>query len=178
MNDQAIIEGLIQNNNAAYSYMYKVYYPVTERFILQNSGTEEDAKDIFQETILILHGKAEKENLFLTCSLKTYIYSISRNLWLKELRNKGKLNNNNAIGELDESAEEKIINRETKQHLFQKLRKAFYKMTGHCKTLLISMFVKNKSIAVIAEESGYKNIHTAQNQKYKCLEQARKEFKK
>jgi len=176
MTDYEIIQGLMQNDNSAYSHLYKEYYPVTERLILKNSGTEDEAKDIFQETIILLLNKAENETLQLTSSLKTYIYSISRNLWLKELREKRKLNINIAEG-VDESAEENIIKKETKQNLLQKLGRAFYKMTGHCKLLLISMFVKNKSIAAIAAENGYKNIHTARNQKYKCLEQARKEFK-
>jgi RNA polymerase sigma factor (sigma-70 family) len=177
MNDLALIEGLKQNDNAAYQQLYVHYYAVTERLVLQNSGTADDAKDIFQETILILHHKAQQENLLLTSSLKTFIYSISRNLWLKELREKRKLNFH-FVDEPDESAEQKIISQETKRNLLQKLGSAFYKMTAHCKTLLISMFVKKKSIATIAIESGYKNIHTAQNQKYKCLEQARKEFQK
>jgi RNA polymerase sigma factor (sigma-70 family) len=177
MNDLAIIDGILQNDNAAYQQLYHQYYPVTERLVIQNSGTAEDAKDIFQETILVLHHKAKEGNLQLTASLKTFIYSISRNLWLKELREKRK-STISIADEMDDSAEEKIISQEIKRNLLQKLGTAFYKMTTHCKTLLISMFVKKKSIAVITAESGYKNIHTAQNQKYKCLEQARKEFKK
>ena len=177
MNDQAIIAGLIQNDNAAYQQLYDQYYAVTERLVLQNSGTTVDAKDIFQETILILHHKAQQGNLELTAALKTFIYSISRNLWLKELRKQKKMNIN-LVEELDESAEEKIVNLETKRNLLQKLGSAFYKMTAHCKTLFIAMFVNKKSMATITTESGYKNIHTAQNQKYKCLEQARKEFQK
>ena len=177
MNDLAIIEGILQNDNAAYQQLYNQYYAITERLVIQNNGTTDDAKDIFQETILILHHKAQEGNLVLTASLKTFIYSISRNLWLKELREKRKLNISIA-DETDDSAEEKIINQEIKRNLLQKLGTAFYKMTSHCKTLLVAMFVNKKSIAVITAESGYKNIHTAQNQKYKCLEQARKEFQK
>jgi RNA polymerase sigma factor (sigma-70 family) len=177
MDEDSIIQGLIRNNNAAYQHLYNQYYPVTERFILQNNGTTEDAKDIFQETILVLHQKVQQENLHLTAALKTYIYAVSRNLWLKQLRKKRKTGMR-GTDEMDVSAEEKIIEQETRRNLLQKLGNAFYKMTAHCKTLLVSMFVKNKSMATISAENGYKNIHTAQNQKYKCLEQARKEFKK
>ena len=48
MTDYEIIQGLMQNDNSAYSHLYKEYYPVTERLILKNSGTEDEAKDIFQ----------------------------------------------------------------------------------------------------------------------------------
>lgn len=134
-------------------------------------------KIFLQEVVLILHNKAQHEKLLLTASLKTYIYSISRNLWLKELQTKRKLNIHIPY-EQDDSVEESIVNQEIKKNLLKKLSSALHKMTTHCKALIISMFVKNKSISVIASESGYKNTHTAQNQKYKCLEQARKEFRK
>ena len=124
-----------------------------------------------------MHNKVEESKLEITSSFKTYLYSICRNLWLKELREKRKLNTS-VTDEFDESAEEKIISRDTRNVFLQKLSRAFSKMTGHCKMLIISMFYKNKSIASVAAENGYKNAHTAQNQKYKCLEQARKEFKK
>ncbi len=177
MNDAAIIQGIKENGNAPYAYLYKTAYPVVERFILQNSGSAADARDIFQNALIVLHNKAEAGKLEVTSSLKTYLYSICRNLWLKELREKRKLNINVAE-EIDESAEEKIIDNDTQNSFLQKLARAFSKMTGHCKMLIISMFYKNKSIAAVAAENGYKNAHTAQNQKYKCLEQARKEFKK
>ena len=177
MNEALLIEGIKQQSGSSYSFLYTRYYPVIERLVVQNSGTPDDAKDIFQNTLLLLHDKAAAGKLEITSSLKTYVYSISRNLWLKELREKGKLNTL-VIEEVDMSAEDKIINGEIKNSLLKKLGNAFRSMTGHCKMLLEAMFYKKKSMETIAEENGYKNIHTARNQKYKCLEQARKEFKK
>lgn len=177
MNDAAIIKGIKENSNESYAYLYKTGYPVIERFILQNSGSAADARDIFQNALIVLHNKAEEGKLEITSSFNTYLYSICRNLWLKELREQRKLNIS-VTEEIDESAEEKIIDSETQNSFLQKMVRAMSKMTGHCKMLIISMFYKNKSIAAVAAENGYKNTHTAQNQKYKCLEQARKEFKK
>ncbi|MEI7736177.1 MAG: sigma-70 family RNA polymerase sigma factor, partial [Ferruginibacter sp.] len=161
----------------AYAYLYKFSYPVVERYILQNSGSVADARDIFQNALIVIHNKAHENKLEISSSFKTYLYSICRNLWLKELREKRK-SNFIIAEEIDESAEEKIIESDTQNNFLQKLSRAFSKMTGHCKMLIISMFYKKNSIAVVAAENGYKNVHTAQNQKYKCLEQARKEFKK
>ena len=177
MNEALIIEGIKQQSETSYSALYARYYPVIERFILQNNGSADDAKDVFQNTLLIIHDKVNDGKFEISSSLKTYLYAISRNLWLKELREKRKLEIN-LVEEIDESEEDKMAAKENKDNFLQKLNKAFHSMTGHCKMLLVAMFYKKKSIAAIAEENGYKNIHTAQNQKYKCLEQARKEFKK
>lgn len=177
MNDRDIIDGIIHQDNEAYKKLYEEYYPMVEKYVLQNSGTSADAKDIFQDTVIILHDKALHKTLAITASVKTYIYSIARNLWLKKLREK-KTKEIIDLDETEESIEQRIIDVEDKQGILQKLSKALHKMTGHCKMLLYSMFFRKKSLAAIAEEHNYKNIHTAQNQKYKCLEQARKEFKK
>lgn len=177
MSDALIIEGIKKQSESSYSALYTRYYPVIERFIVQNNGSVDDAKDVFQNTILILHDKVKEDGFAITSSLKTYLYAISRNLWLKELRAQ-RLPEIRLIEEIEESEEERIIIRERKDNFLQKLNNAFHSMTGHCKMLLMAMFYKKKSMATIAKENGYKNIHTAQNQKYKCLEQARKEFKK
>lgn len=177
MNEQTILQGIKENSNESYSYLYKNYYPAVERFILQNSGSADDARDIFQNALIVIYNKASEKKIEITSSLKTYLYAVCRNLWLKELREQRHLNI--LIPEqIEEPAEEKIIQQDTQDGFLQKLGRAISKMTGHCKMLIIEMFYKNKSIDTIAADNGYKNVHTAQNQKYKCLEQARKEFKK
>ena len=177
MDDQAIIAGILEKDDSIYKKLYDEYYPLIEKYVLQNSGDTHDAKDIFQDITIILFDKASKQNLHLTSSLKTFIYSIGRNLWLKKLREKKGVNVNDSEY-IEESPEDKIIENEINKNLLQKLGRAFHKMTNHCKILLYSMFFKKKSPINIMEEKGYKNIHTVQNQKYKCLKQARNEFKK
>jgi DNA-directed RNA polymerase specialized sigma24 family protein len=51
--DQETFLGLKSKDNQAYEILYKFYYPSVKNFILKNNGTEDDAKDIFQETIII-----------------------------------------------------------------------------------------------------------------------------
>ncbi len=47
-------------------------------------------------------------------------------------------------------------------------------MSAHCYHLLRSMFYLDKKIEDIQKDFGYSSRHNAQNQKYKCLEQAKK----
>jgi hypothetical protein len=50
----------------------------------------------------------------------------------------------------------------------------FKAVTNKCIVLLKAIFYDDKDIDSITKEFGYTNKHNAQNQKYKCLEQARK----
>lgn len=172
-----IIEGLRQRSNDAFAILYKESYPSIKNYVLQNSGSEDDAKDVFQDTMVVLYEKAGSGNLQLSASLKTFIFSISRNIWLKKLRQKSNINFSETETTI-ESAEDRIIAGEKESHILLRLVRAFKKMTSHCKTLIYSMFFRESGVDKVVDEKGYKNAHSANNQKYKCLEQARKEFKK
>ncbi len=89
--DKETFLGLKSKDNQAYEILYKFYYPSVKNFILKNNGNEDDAKDIFQETIIVLLEKVPKDDFNLTSSLKTFIFAISSNLWLKRLREANKI---------------------------------------------------------------------------------------
>ena len=172
--DQEIFLGLKLQDNQAYEILYKFYYPSVKNFIVKNNGSEDDAKDIFQETILVLLDKVYKDDFNLTSSLKTYTFAISSNLWLKRLRDSNKIV---GIG-LDmyekyltdyEEAEKEVIQNNTNV-----IFNLFKTMTNKCIVLLKAIFYDEKNIDTITKEFGYTNKHNAQNQKYKCLEQARR----
>jgi RNA polymerase sigma factor (sigma-70 family) len=172
--DLDTFKGLQSRDNKAYEILYQFYYPSVKNFITKNSGSEEDAQDIFQETILVLLEKVPKADFNLTSSLKTYIFAISSNLWLKKLRDGSKM----VKTEIDvyekyladyEEAESDISQANT-----NRLVKIFKIMTHKCITLLKAIFYDEKNIDTITKDYGYTNKHNAQNQKYKCLEQARK----
>jgi RNA polymerase sigma factor (sigma-70 family) len=172
--DQETFLGLKSKDNYAYEILYKFYYPSVRNFILKNNGNEDDAKDIFQETIIVLLEKVPKDDFNLTSSLKTFIFAISSNLWLKRLRDCNKMVKSE-VGIYEkylidyEEAEEEIH-----QSNSNKVVSLFKAVTNKCIVLLRAIFYDDKDIDSITKDFGYTNKHNAQNQKYKCLEQARK----
>ncbi len=172
--DLDTFKGLQAKDNKAYEILYKFYYPSVKNFIVKNSGNEDDAQDIFQETLMVLLEKVPKDDFNLTSSLKTYIFAISSNLWLKKLRDSSKMvKTDKDIYEkylMDyEAAETEVSHANT-----NRLVSVFKIMTHKCITLLKAIFYEEKNIDTITKDYGYTNKHNAQNQKYKCLEQARK----
>lgn len=88
--DESVIQGILCSDNSALAYLYKEYAEMVTHLILTNSGTKDDAEDVFQDTIIILYEKIKANIFVLKSSLKTYIYSVSRNLWLYRLRQKSR----------------------------------------------------------------------------------------
>ena len=172
--DQKTFLVLKSKDNHAYEILYKFYYPSVRNFILKNNGSEDDAKDIFQETIIVLLEKVPKDDFNLTSSLKTFIFAISSNLWLKRLRDCNKMVKTEVgIYEkylTDYEEAEKEIHHDNSNKVFRVLKT----ITNKCIVLLKAIFYDEKNIDTITKEFGYTNRHTAQNQKFKCLEQARR----
>ena len=69
--DEALISGIRNDDERALADLYKIHYPMVSHFILSNSGTVDEAKDIFQETVLIFYEKIKDGSLTLTCQIKT-----------------------------------------------------------------------------------------------------------
>jgi len=88
--DTDIIAGLRNGDSKILELTYKQHYPIILHFVIQNNGTDQDAKDVYQEAIVVLYEKLRQEHFLLTCQIRTFIYSVCRRLWLKKLREKGK----------------------------------------------------------------------------------------
>ena len=105
LSDEEIITGLRKRDNRVLQYIYKNTFNPVKQLVLSNTGSESDAEDIFQETLIIIFKKLKEEQSFeLTSAFSTYIYSISRLLWLKHLRNIKKIE----IDPLNRDHEERI----------------------------------------------------------------------
>jgi RNA polymerase sigma factor (sigma-70 family) len=79
---------LLQNDERTLNLLYKETIPAITAYIVQNSGTEADAQDIFQEALLAIFQKARSGQLQLTTGFQPYLYAVCRNLWLMQLRKK------------------------------------------------------------------------------------------
>jgi len=179
LDEQTLIQGIKNNNTMAITYAYKKFYPSVANYIRLNGGTDDDAKDIFQEAMTILFYKTQNDNFYLNCKLNTYLYSISRNLWLTELKRLNK--KSQEINDFDEiisdnelsleEAEEKIKNQKN-------LKISLDNLGEPCKSILTAFYIEQLSMQEIADKMGYTNAENAKNQKYKCLLRLKKIFQK
>ena len=165
---EEIIDGIKTRDNCVLQYIYKNYYPSIHHFILNNSGSEEDAKDIFQESIIVIYRKVkEQEHFLISSSFKTFIYSIARNIWLKNLRTKKyegqKIQDQQKYIELKEEPF-KINNDDLKMSLYQKY---FKLLPEDCQNIL-RMSVSNVPQKEISEALGFKSENYVKKRKHGC----------
>ena len=152
-----------------FAEVYKKYFKQTMAYVLKNNGTEADADDIFQEVMLILLAKTKDPDFKLTSALGTYLFAITRNLWRNKLKEKQEMP---AVPLCDEIPEDSP---ETNERLpEQKLLGWITQITEHCQRLIASLFFFKEPMANLATRMGWKNKHTADNQKYKCIQQLKK----
>lgn len=174
--DDTLIDKLKKEESASFGMLYKSYFPTIASYIKHNSGSDQDAEDIFQEAIIVLLNKVRQPEFVLSSSLKTYLFSISKNLWLKRLRDNKPaviLTEDHTLLETQYLLPEQEENTNN-----EKVVTWFQKITIHCQRILKAIFYLNEPMENLMIKMGWKNKHTATNQKYKCIEQIRKESKK
>ncbi len=175
MNDQQIIEFFKAGNYSKASEKLYAYFPVIKKLVLKNSGSKQDAEDIYQEALIILINKTQNPEFKLTSSLNTYLYSICRLLWNDELKKKNKKIAVEIKG--NESFLEEEV-KPTKDEHDQKLaEKAFDLLGEKCKDLLRLFYFKQMNLKDIAVKLRFATEKVAKNQKYRCMEKAKENLK-
>jgi len=175
-NEKALLQGLARSDKKAIEIIYRENYNMVQSLIINNSGSAEDAKDIFQEAMIVLYEKVRSGTFELNCLIKTYVYSVSRRLWLKRLQQMSRYvpameNLQDTVAVEEDVAENERINGE-----FLVMEKAIGSLGEPCKSLLEAYYLEKKSMVEIALFFGYTNAENAKNQKYKCLVRLKKIF--
>lgn len=147
-----------------------------QSFVLNNNGSTEDARDIFQEAMVVLYEKSKDTSFLLTSQIKTYVYSVCRRLWLKRLQQLNRYSGSLESMEESVSVEEELDEHEKKNADFNMMETALGKIGEPCKSLLDAYYLQKKSMQDIAQEFGYTNADNAKTQKYKCLVRLKKLF--
>lgn len=176
INEQALLQGLARNETKAVETIYRENYNTIQALIINNNGSADDAKDIFQEAMIVLYEKVRSGTFELNCQIKTYVYSVSRRLWLKRLQ---QLNRYSAPVENLESlvpVEDEIEAHEQRNLEFDMMNKAISSLGEPCKSLLEAYYLQKRNMQDIAASFGYTNADNAKNQKYKCLMRLKKIF--
>ena len=130
------------------------------RAIKSNSGTEEEAKDIYQEALIVFWQKVASGELVLTSKISTYLYSVCINLWRKELDRKSR-----TLDSSEEMYEEINIDRKEQIKI---IREAVNRLGRTCRDILSYHYFDGLSMIDIAKKMGYANPETAKTKKYKC----------
>jgi RNA polymerase sigma factor (sigma-70 family) len=135
-------------------------------------GTEQDADDIFQETVVSFIDAIQKSKFRQESGIRTYLISISKNIWYNEIRRRQRAGNREKLFEMERNQEDPGINeiiqdRELKKQLNQLLGS----LGDSCRKILEMFYYENLSMKEIVSHLHYENEQVVRNKKYKCLQQ-------
>jgi RNA polymerase sigma factor (sigma-70 family) len=160
MTEQELFARICRGDEEALEIVYQKNYRMMVRLVTSNNGTEEEAKDIYQEAVVVFWQKANSGNLVLTSKMSTYIYSICLNLWRKELDRKKRYSN--------EEKDTKEYQDQDKNERVKIIQECIGKLDETCRNVLTYYYFDGMSMKDIAEKIGFANTDTAKTKKYKC----------
>ncbi|MFY0687078.1 MAG: sigma-70 family RNA polymerase sigma factor [Cyclobacteriaceae bacterium] len=160
MKDDEILERITRGEEKVLDYLYKKYYRMMLKIVLKNSGTEEEAQDVYQEALIVFWQKVTGGNFVLTSKISTYLYSVCLNQWRKELDRKSRLSHEEKDGEEYQTHEQEQSSRIVQQCIGE--------LGDPCKSILMYYYFDGMSMKDIAERMNFANTDTAKTKKYKC----------
>lgn len=178
VSDTEIIAGIADGDNRVINKIYKSFFPSIAHMIVNNNGTDEEAKDVFQEAVMVLYDKITHHKFELNSKLSTFLYAVSRRLWLKQLSRKGHTTNTTDISDFEDilRVEDDIQEHQEIENQFDQMNEAMTQLGEPCQTLLKDFYIQNLSMQEITQKFGYTNSDNAKTQKYKCLQRLKKIF--
>ena len=180
-NSLALLDLLKSGNKDAFRELYTSIFPSCSHLILNNNGTMNDARDIFQESLMVLVKNLRRVDFKLTCDIKTYIYSIMRNLWLKRL-NKQKRGGLSLV--IDEPSdreyiiiqEDELAEKEEKEQQLDIVAEILKDFKEDCRKILTAFYFKKQSMKEIAATMDYTN-QFIRVKKVRCMDALKKKVK-
>ncbi len=174
VSDQELIQQLLSSDvsiaEKGWEFIYTSYYPMISDMVRKNQGSEDDSVDIFQDGLAILNHNLKNGKFRGDSSIKTYIFSICKNLWLKEHARRQK----QSIAEAEsvvicQGDINYLINVEIVSLLMNELQE-------DCRSILIEYYYNNKSMAELKEIFNVNSIQVAKTKKWRCLNYLKKLF--
>ena len=166
LDNNTYIKGLQQKDTKVLQAIYKNFAPRIEQHIKGKGGSSDDAKDVFQDALMVIYNKVKAGDFELTSQFYTYLFGVCHFVWDRKRKKKANITvtipDDDRLINLDD-IEQDIIQRE--RHTV--FRQNFLKLESFCKQLL-QYFYDRKNMEEIAQSMGLKNEHTARNRKYRC----------
>jgi RNA polymerase sigma factor (sigma-70 family) len=162
---EEIITGIAGRKNNVIKYIYKTCFDAVRKLILMNKGTDEDAMDIFQEALFAIYQKIILQRFQINCNFSTYLYSVCKFLWIRELSKKKEYENlTDEFPDLNVSGS---LNPKLELTGLKIFSKHFNELCEDCQKVM-NMYFRNASMEEICNTMGYKNIQIARDKKYRC----------
>ena len=168
--NEELLNGILRNDNVILQHIYKNFYYKVNLYIKKNSGNDEDANDVFQEAIIVVYRKLKANDLIINCAFETYLYSVCKFLWMKQLtrqKTEKEMMVDSTVfeSEFDHDFSD-LVEKNERYKLYQK---HFQLLGSDCQKLL-QLFFDKVPLKQIAQIMGFSGEKYVKKRKFKCKE--------
>lgn len=164
-----LAEGIRQKDHSVITEIYRKYYPLVLGYLVRNGGSETDARDIFQEALIVVYRLASENRLDIKEDFGSFLVGISKRIWLKQIRRTG-IHERYVQNTDQETIEKHPSDVELEnEHKLNLIRNNILKLGKECQKVL-TLVAEGFSNEEIADKLGYKNEKVIRSKKYKCKE--------
>ena len=155
-----------QQREKNFEHLYEEIFPVVADIVGKQGGSFHDAKDIFQDALIIFYEKNVNGELDVRLSYEAYIVGITKHLWIKKFKSKYRLLSLDALEKQITLPRDYFEPGTTKTNRLLRLLEVAGKK---CMELLRSIYYDKLSMDEVSQVHGFSNAHSASVQKYKCI---------
>jgi RNA polymerase sigma factor (sigma-70 family) len=168
LNDKEILKAIRTGNNEwVLSNLYKEILPRIKKFIMGNSGSEDDAKDIFQDTVMIFYNQVKLNKFDESKEIGGFMYSVARNLWINKAKRDNRMVNIKDMEAKTEPAMDALDDLITEEKA-KAIEEVMDQIGEECKKLLKYSIYDKLSLKEIAVKMGYSSEAVAKTYNYRC----------
>lgn len=169
LSDQEILEAIRNKDDKnSIEFLYKSLLPKVKKHVCSNSGSLDDAYDVFQDAVmtfyrLVISGKFDNSKY----SIQGFMFTLSKNLWInlvKKRENSQKREQNVEVEPYSNSVLETIIDSEKKLVL----DKLFGTLGEKCIEILTLFYYQKLSIKEISEKIGVMTEDSVKVKSHRC----------
>jgi RNA polymerase sigma factor (sigma-70 family) len=164
-----ILVGIKDRDTKVLDFVYRSYFDQIKTFIIQNQGNIEDAQDIYQDAILVIYQKLQDDALYLSCSFSTYLHSVCRLLWLKQLNKRKKAAELNIPDDDFVILDDSLLEYQDTNERYKLYLEQFKRLSFSCQKVL-ELFLAGIPLREIARILGFRSEIYAKKRKHQCKE--------
>ncbi|MBX9853227.1 MAG: sigma-70 family RNA polymerase sigma factor [Cytophagaceae bacterium] len=165
--DKDIIKAIrTGEDHKALEALYKEVFPKVKK-IITDTDKGEEAKDIFQEALLIFYKQVIGNKFDEKYEVAGFIYTIARNLWINRVNKKKRTVNMNEE-EVPVSVETSVLDKMLMEDRKEVIRKVFSKLGDKCRDLLTYTIFQDMSMEDVALRMEFNSANAATTAVFRC----------
>ena len=167
--EENYLQGIISGDARLIREVYEKYHKAILHLVETDRGTMEDARDVFQEGIMLVYQKGQEPEFQLSSSFFTYFYGVCRNIWWNKRKKKSRT-------EITLSDEMKSMVADTSvpeieaNEQYMLYQKKFLLLGKDCQQLL-RLFLQKVKMEEIMKRMSYSSVNYVKQRKFKCKAQ-------